>query len=69
MNRATSRQDLLSDNFVILRKAKDLLLSVRSPRFVLRTYVSHPKNRAITPYVSMNPWARMHTHKLRPESR
>jgi hypothetical protein len=31
-------------------------------------YVDHPKNKAITPNVSMNPCARMHTHRLRPLS-
>src|SRR5580765_3357387 len=27
----------------------------------------HPKNTAINPIVSMNPWASTHTHKFRPD--
>jgi len=30
-------------------------------------YVAHPQNTATTPTVSMNPWARMHTHIFRPD--
>jgi hypothetical protein len=37
-------------------------------RMQLHLYHCHPRNAATTAKVSMNPWAKMQTHRLRPDN-